>query len=114
MRIDGNNAIGNLANASTIMVTGDNAKVDDTEILNNVQAPHDYTAAAVYFICGSCTGNVISNSVIHNHYYGVIFQAALTSASVNQVVDSEILKQAAAGRNEDRDHRADQGRQQWK
>jgi hypothetical protein len=90
LRIDANDAIGNLANASTLMVTSDGATVDDVEILNAQQAPHDYTAAAVYFICGDCSGNVVSNIEIHNHYYGVIFQAALTGATSNRIEKSHI------------------------
>jgi len=90
LRFDGNDAIGSLANASTIEVGSDNATVDSTEIFNTAQAPTNYTAAAVYFICPSCAGNVFSNDTIYNHYYGVIFQAALTSATPNQVTGSTI------------------------
>lgn len=90
LRIDGNDAIGNMANASTVMVTSESASIDDVEITNAVQAPHDYTAAAVYFICGDCSGNVISNSEIHDHYYGVIFQAALTALTKNRIEKSHI------------------------
>jgi hypothetical protein len=90
LRLDGNDAIGNLSNAATIEVGSQNATVDSTEIFNTVQAPTNYTAAAVYFICPACAGNVFSNDTLYNHYYGVIFQAALTSATPNQVTGSTI------------------------
>lgn len=91
LRFDGNNAIGNMDNAATFMVGGgSNARVENVEIFNNQQAPTQYTAAGLYFICLGCKNNVFTNSVIRNHYYGVIFRGGLTSADANVISQSEI------------------------
>ncbi|MEO8797473.1 MAG: right-handed parallel beta-helix repeat-containing protein [Polyangiaceae bacterium] len=88
--LDAHNNIGSVANAATVMVGGDDALVESTDIYNDVQGPEAYTAAGVYFICQSCKGNVFKNTKIYNHYYGVIFRDTLTAATPNQVMGGEI------------------------
>lgn len=91
LRLDGNNAIGNTANAATLMIAeGDGAVVKDTEIFNNKLGPTPYTPAGLYFICSACKKNEVTNVVIYNHYYGVIFRAGLTPALANKISKSTI------------------------
>ena len=90
LHFDANNAIAKGPVNAVLRVNSDGAIVDGVEVSNPTYPPPDRNGTGVYFVCASCKGNVIKNSSIHHHFYGVLFRNLLTSATPNRVADSDL------------------------
>lgn len=89
LRLDAQNVIGGRPNAS-IVFPSSNTKVDNNFIFNSTPPPFGKGAAAVYVLCGPCSGAEIVNNKIYNAYYGLIFGPKNTSKQVNVAVGNQI------------------------
>jgi len=89
LRLNSDNAFDNFANASTVGFGGSHNDLEDCEIFNTNQPTAAQNATGVYVICDQCTGNVIRDNVIYNHFLGMIFRGADTSKK-NRAIGNEI------------------------
>ena len=90
LAFDANNAIADGPVNAVLRVNSEGAIVDGVEVSNPTYPPPGRNKTGVYFVCASCKGNVIKNSSIHHHFYGVLFRNLLTSATPNRVADSDL------------------------
>lgn len=73
LRLDSAGALPDSCCSATISIQGSGNTVDQCEIFNTGGPPPRARGTGVYFICGDCERNIVSNSDIHDHFLGVIF-----------------------------------------